>query len=231
MLGISRTSHYSSVLLELNLIPVNSIIDQLKISFVNSLINGKGSGICLETILEEESKFPGTGMIGEVKKLCKMYKLPDVTNTPITKEVIKEKVWKVAREELWINSMRNRRVPYTSKIKKAEKQYWGFPKHQAKILLSYYTGELTFKDSKRHEMTKKFGNTKCFTGCDEPDSFEHVKVCPNYDTKPENFNLDGTDRQFIKYLTELDMERWRKYLCPLVYRLDRNQRKERTKMK
>ena len=73
MLNISKSSHYSSVLLELNLIPVNSIIDQLKISFVNALIHEKGSGVCLETILEEEEKFTGTGMIGEVKKLCKMY--------------------------------------------------------------------------------------------------------------------------------------------------------------
>ena len=80
MLNISRTSHYASTLLEMNLIPVNSIIDQLKISFVNALVHEKKEGVCLDTILEEERLYEGQGMIGEVKKLCEIYKLPDVTN-------------------------------------------------------------------------------------------------------------------------------------------------------
>ena len=76
-------------------------------------------------------------------------------------------------------------------------------------------------------MKKKFGNIKCFAGCDAPDSLQHVQVCKEYDTKLENFYQDGTDKLFVKYLAALDIERWRKYQCPLVYRLDRKQRANR----
>ena len=76
-------------------------------------------------------------------------------------------------------------------------------------------------------MKKKFGNTTCFAGCNAPDNLEHVKYCEEYDTKFDNFYQDGTDKQFVKYLRALDMERWRKFQCPLVYRLDRRQRSAR----
>ena len=123
--------------------------------------------------------------------------------------------------------MKNRRVPYTSHIEKCTKQYWEFARHDSRLMLSYYIGELTFKDNKKREMTKKFGNTKCFAGCDAPDSLEHVQSCDRYDTKFSDFYIDGTDKQFVKYLAALDIERWRKYQCPLVFRLDRKQTKAR----
>ena len=99
------------------------------------------------------------------------------------------------------------------------------------MLLSYYTGELCFKDFKRNEMTKKYGHTRCFAGCDKPDNLEHVMECEEYDTKPENFYQDGTDRRFVKYLAALDVERWRKFECPLIYRPDRVQNRKRTQTK
>ena len=227
MLNISKTSHYSSALRELNLIPINNIIDQLKIGFVNSLVNNKGSGVCLDTILEEELKYPGTGMIAEVKNLCKIYGILDVTQYNVDKSIIKQKVWAKARDEIWINSMRNRRVPFSPTVGKSKKQYWTFPKHQAKLLLSHYIGELSFKDNKRYEMIKKFGSTKCFYGCDAPDSMKHVMECENYNTQLKDYPQDGTDRKFAPYLVALDVERWRNFQCPLIYRLDKAQRKQR----
>ena len=98
-------------------------------------------------------------------------------------------------------------------------------------MLSYYTGELCFKDFKRNEMSRKYGNTKCFAGCDEPDNLEHVMACKEYDTKIDNFYQDGTDRHFVKFLAALDIERWRKYECPLIYRHDRLQRAKRLQQK
>ena len=224
MLNISRTSHYSSVLLEMNLIPINNIIDQLKISFVNSLIHEKGSGVCLDTIKEEERKYPGTGMIGEVKRLCEIYKLPDVTKYRVKKERIKEYVWEKARQELWRNAMRNRRVPITTKVAKHKKLYWTLPKYEARLILSHNIGELNFKDNKRRESRQKFGNLRCFAGCEENDSLEHVKQCERYDTKFRNFYIDGTDEKYVRYLRALDIERWRKYQHPLTFRPNRKQR-------
>ena len=227
MLNISKTSHYSTVLLEMNLIPINCIIDQLKISFVNSLIHDKGSGVCLDTIMEEEILYPGTGMIGEIRKLCELYRLPDVTQYRIPKDGIKEAVWKKARQELWVNSMKNRRVPFTPIIEKSKKQYWTFPRLEARLILGYKIGELEFKDNKRHESVKRFGNLRCLEGCDMPDSLEHVMQCKRYDTRVDDFKLDGTDAKFVKYLRAIDLERFRKFQYPLVWRPNGKERLKR----
>ena len=226
MLGISKTSHYSSVLLELNLIPVNNIIDQLKISFVNSLIHEKGNGVCLETLREEENKYEHS-MLKETSKLCEIYGLPNVVEYYIKKETIKERVWSVARKEIWKNAMKNRKIPYKNTTEKTKKNYWSMPRRKAKLLLSYYIGELNMKDYKRHEMRVRFGNTNCLAGCDKPDNLQHVMNCDRYLTKPEKFKLDGTDERLVEYLTELDKERFKMYEFPLTYRLDRSQRAKR----
>ena len=76
-------------------------------------------------------------------------------------------------------------------------------------------------------MTAKYGNTKCFYGCDAPDSLEHVKVCGEYKTQYKNFYQDGTDRKLVEYYRALDIERWRMFQCPLVYRLGKSQRAAR----
>ena len=227
MLNISRTSHYSTVLLEMNLIPINCIIDQLKMSFVKSLIHDKASGICLDTIWEEEEKFPGTGMIGEARKLCETYGLPDITIHNVPKDIIKELVWRKARQELWLNSMKNRRVPFTPTIDKSGKPYWRFQRYEARLILHYKIGELSFKDYKKNEMKRKFGNLRCFAGCEEIDSYSHVKQCERYETKVKNFDLDGTDEKLAKYLRALDRERFRKYGSPLVHVPNRAEKSRR----
>ena len=228
MLKISKTAHYASVLFELNLIPINSIIDQLKISWLNSLIHGKGTGICLDVITEEERRYPGTGIIGEVRKLCEIYQLPDVTTYEVTKQRIKENVWKISRLNLWGAVTKNKRTPYCHHYKKAKKLYWQFPRLEAKLMLSYKIGELNFKENKRREMKKTFGNTDCFVpwcidaeGKRNKDTLEHVMTCEGYKTKAKHFNLDGTDIRMAEYLRALDIERWRNFGLSLVYRPDR----------
>ena len=222
MLGLSRTAHYASVLMEMNLIPINAIIEQLKIGWLNSLIHEKGFGTCLDTIMEEEEKYPGTGIVGEVKELCKKYGLPDITIHRVTKRRIKEMVWDKARMKLCREANHNRRVPYNGAFKKEKKEYWGFNRIEAKLMLGYKTGELNFKEFKRWEMKKKFGNTDCFViGCKNKDTLTHVMQCEGYETKPEKFALNGRDRPMANYLKELDQERWKKYKISMIYRRDR----------
>ena len=227
MLNISKTSHYASVLLEMNLIPINNIIDQLKISFVNSLIHEKSEGVCLDTIWEEELKYKGKGLLGEVKRLCELYNLPDVTETRVTKESIKESVWWKARVDLWKRTIKNKRLPAIPEIRKKTKLYWTLPKREARLIMSHNIGELNFKENKKNEMKRKFGDIKCFAGCDEIDSFQHVKECERYTVKAKNYNLDGTDEKLAKYLADLDSERFKKYACPLVYRIGGKEKRRR----
>ena len=222
MFELSKTAHYASVLFELNLIPIQAIIEQLKISWLNSLIHEKGFGTCLEVIKEEERKYPGTGIISEVRELCKKYQLPDVNETEVLKETIKERVWEKARIQLWDDMLTNYRAPYTNTYEKKGKDYWSLNKLDARLVLNYKIGELCFKDYKRREMTNRYGNTDCFvSGCREKDTMKHVLRCEGYETKIEKYPQDGRDFLLAPFLRALDMERWKKYNCSLIYRRDR----------
>ena len=96
------------------------------------------------------------------------------------------------------------------------------PKYDAKIFFAYRIGELQFKENRRGEFTKKFGNTRCFAdGCSEPDTLQHTMVCDGYDQLFRKNNQDydpDVQLEFIEYLKQLDKERHRKYSLPVLFR-------------
>ena len=107
--------------------------------------------------------------------------------------------------------LNNRRAPYSHRPNKIKKDYWSMTKLDARLVLAYKTGELNFKDFKRREMTRIYGNTNCFVvGCKQKDNLKHVIECEGYDTKIQKFEQDGQDKKMAPFLRALDMERWRK---------------------
>ena len=93
--------------------------------------------------------------------------------------------------------------------------------------MSHNIGELNFKENKKNEMARKYGGLNCFAGCDEIDNLKHAMECERYDVKARNFNLDGTDEKLAIYLSALDTERFRKYECPLIYRVGSKEQQSR----
>ena len=233
-LRISKFAHYASVLLECNMIRLSDIINQYKISFVNELIHSKGSGICLKILNEEQRLFPETGLMNEVRELCEYYDLDDVTVfDAVSKKEIKEKVCELGRRKLWRESVKNRRVPFNRHYIKTPKLYMRRNRREAKLFFAFRIGELQFKDNRRGEYTKKFGNTTCFMdGCNQPDSLQHVMSCNRYPADMRfglsDFNHDPHEQnEFIDYLQKLDKFRLKEFNLPLIYRPSLKQRMER----
>ena len=96
------------------------------------------------------------------------------------------------------------------------------PRYDAKLFFAYRIGELQFKEYRRGEFRKKFGNTKCFAdGCSEPDTLKHAMGCNGYDQMFRKTEQDAdpeVQQEFIEYLKKLDRERARKYSLPILYR-------------
>ena len=80
-----------------------------------------------------------------------------------------------------------------------------------------------FKDYRKGEFKKKFGDVNCFAGCDSADTLSHAMECKQY---PEdmrfsftNFNHDPNEqKEFIDYLEKLDKFRAQKWGLPVIYR-------------
>ena len=223
MLKISKFTQYAAVLQECNMIRVKHIINKLKICFLNDLVHDKSDGFCLDIIRKEEELFPGTGLIAEVSQLCEEYGIPDVTIERMDKAVIKEAIWDYGRKEIWREALKNQRVPFNHTHKKQYKLYGSLPKFEAKLYFAYKVGSLRFKAFSKGESMRKYGNTDCWIpGCTGPDTLEHVLSCWGYKTKYKGPGWEWEDLQSIKkvtkYLTELDLERLRRFGMSLVYR-------------
>ena len=96
-------------------------------------------------------------------------------------------------------------------------------RYQSKLFFAYRVGDLQFKDFRRGEFSKKFGNSNCFTGCSQPDRLEHVMQCEGYPVELrcdlKYFDYDPVEQpMFVEYLEKLDAYRAKYYYLPLLYR-------------
>ena len=223
MLRISKYTQYAAVLLECNMMRMKHIMNQLKICFLRNLIHDKGEGICLEVLTEEERLLPGSGLISEVRKLCEKYGIADVSKEAVSVEFIKDKIWQAGRAEVWKETLSNSRLPKTMNHLRHPKEYMKLSRYQSKLFFAYRVGDLQLKDFRRGEFSKKFGNSKCFMGCSQPDRLSHVMTCDGYPLDLR-FNLSDFDydpenqKKFIEYLMKLDAFRGKYCMLPLLYR-------------
>ena len=223
MLRISKFTQYAGVLHECNMIRVKHTINKLKINFVNSLIHDKASGTCLKVLRKEEEMYPGTGLLAEVSQLCEMYGIEDVTTVKVDKKIVKETIWDFGRNEVWMETLGNRKIPYSANHQSRYRLYGQLPRDQAKLFLAYKTGGLRFKNESKGEFLKRFGDLKCFIkGCNGLDTLEHVKNCRGYRSKYVGPGWEWEDLQSINktvsYLVDLNRERQIRFNCPLIYK-------------
>ena len=222
MLKISKYAHYAAVLMELNMIRFYHIINQLKIGYVNTIMTVKKRGYCYEIWKREEMLYPGTGAIAEVKQLCEMYNLGDATEVFLEKEHIKERIVHFGRTEIWKETLTNSRIPYNDNHMRSVKTYMRLPKYESRLYFAFKIGELQFKDYRKGEFKRRFGNTTCFAdGCSGPDNLDHVRQCSGYESnfyKTDQEYNDWSRKEFISYLKKIDAERAKKYYLPVLFR-------------
>ena len=172
--------------------------------------------------------------MNEVRDLCEKYNLDDVTVfDDVPKSEIKAKVWEQSRIRLWREAIKNRRIPFKRFYAKRPQLYMRKSRYDSRLFFAYRVGELQFKDCRRGEFSKVFGDTSCFVkGCEEPDSLLHVMNCSGYPADlrfvPDNFNYDPSEQdEFIDYLKRLDGFRAKMFNLPVLYRPSLKKRLER----
>ena len=106
-------------------------------------------------------------------------------------------------------------------------------RYRSRLYFAYRIGQLQFKDYRKGEFTRIYGDVKCFMeGCEEKDDLEHVMRCQKYpaDLRCEltNFNYDPDEQEeFMDYLERLDKFRAMKFNLPVLFRPSLKKRLER----
>ena len=130
-------------------------------------------------------------------------------------EVIRRKVQRVALDNLWLDLIKAKKPPMTNRRCDTKPRFYAeLPKLQAKLMLSYEVGELNLRANRKNEAVKKYGGYQCLVkGCNEPDSFEHIKECFGYSTK---LKKGASPYEFIDFLVKLEGERVKNFNKSLV---------------
>ena len=214
LLGLHESATYAAVLLEFGLPRIQHFVNQLKIRYVTKLVENKPSSMTVRLLREEESQFPGTGLLGEVKEICAQYGLPDATETYLGHEEVKRTVSELGMREVWNETRRVKKVPLRLDYMKARREYFSQPKIEARAAFLFYVGELNFRTSRRKESEAKFGSVKCLArNCHAEDTWRHVRTCRGYSTRVPSGEIP--QEQMGKIIVALNDERVQKWNSPL----------------
>ena len=189
-------------------------MDQLKVNYVGHLMEDKPRSQVVRLLKEQEKMYPGQGLIAEVKEICERFELPDVTLQTVDPDWVKETIGWKGMYEVWKEVRESQKIPLHLDYSKKRKYYFDRPKMEAKMLFSYYVGELNLRTNRPREAEKKFGGVQCLVGvCCGVDSISHIAECPGYDTKAP---LNMREEDLCKFLLEIHRERVRRWSSPLI---------------
>ena len=195
--------------------PANDMIKKLKVCFVNELIHQKQSGVCFDTLTAEFNRGEIKTLIDEVSEYCEYFDIPDVTQIYIIPDKLKKKIYNSSMNKLYLSLLTSKKAPWAPRRDNEKRRFYHtLPKHQAKCALIYEIGELNFRTNRKQESLKKYGTLECVVpGCCQEDTLEHAKTCYGYDTK---YRDDMSPQEWVTYLSDLDIERFRKYKTSLI---------------
>ena len=215
LLELLPTAKYSAVLLEVGLPRVAHFMNQLKVNYVSELLFNKERSQTVQVLREEERLFPGSGLLAEVRELCVRYGLPDVTEVAVSTDMVRETITWEAMYELWVECRASSKIPLHLNYEKRRQHYFNKSKVEAKIMFSYYVGELNLRTNRRKESERKFGGVSCLYGiCCGDDSIPHIMGCFGYSTKPPS---DLSEENFGRYLMDIHRERVKRWDAPLIH--------------
>ena len=150
----------------------------------------------------------------EGEEYCMYFNIDNVVDRYMIPDKLKKKITRSSLDKVWLSLITSKKAPYSVRREEKQRFYSTLPKHQAKLALLHEIGELNFRANRKWESLKKLGTIECLVpGCCQEDSLEHVQECYGYSTK---FKDNFSPTEWIKYLSDLDLERFSKYKTSLT---------------
>ena len=209
ILDIPTNTKFTSVLADLGLPNIVSVIDKLRVTFINYTLWENGDTKLKELLLEEKRLLNHNSLIQFTDQICEKYKLPCVSENHLDKRLVKQRI-KVSDEiETWISNVMS---PATQNVgperKRPSTNFFILSKRESQGILAYNAGAFKLRTSWGDYHQDQLCPAPL---CGGPDTLEHIKTCPFYRSKwKEDYNKDI--KQLAKYFVMIDRERrhaWR----------------------
>ena len=111
ILSLPPSTVYDSLLLEISNYHVETWMDALKIKYFMKKIHIKKRGKLYRALRHDIINDNLNGFIGDIRDLCKKYKIPDVTLTPLTPEYISNKCKEMSRKRSMLVTLSLKKIP------------------------------------------------------------------------------------------------------------------------
>ena len=208
ILDIPTHTKWTSVLADLNLPNIMSIIDKLRINFLNHTLWGRGDIKLKEMLLEEHKLNPNNSLVSNVDRICAKYGIPNVSMMQLDRFIIKRKIKLGDEIDIWIDNIKS---PVTQNVGlervRLSTNFFRLSKRESQALIAFHAGAFKLKTSwgRYHEVQD------CLVPlCGGRDELEHIKRCQFYKAKwDDKFEEDCLS--LSKYLVEVDRERRRRW--------------------
>ena len=219
LLGINNNMVNTAALyLELNTIPVIAIIAYFKITYAAFLLHEKKRGRAFQVLRNQKLDGDENCFATDVEELCKLYNLESVFTANLSKDFIKERIWRIEKIKLIEKVNASGYIPMITHLAKFRDDHFKYSKLIAIALVMYNLGKLNFLKSRRKEAMQKFGTSDCLARhplcIGEKDSAEHVfglngkQKCLGYQTQWNEKEIEPEPGlSFGRYLVSLHFER------------------------
>ena len=215
ILSLPASTNYDSMILEVSNFHVEVWIDSLKLKYFMKKLHIKKTGKLYRVLREDIINKNEDGFIGDVRRLCDKYNLPDITLNYLPPEYISEVCKEWSRKRSMLVTLTLKKVPPMLTLNKIYNDHYQYTVFEARAITALRTGNLIFKNWCPWEFSKKNGGRKCmYPPCTENDSLIHVMECRFYRTKFEQ--VEGPTRDWANYLTRLNQERISEFNQPLI---------------
>ena len=217
VLSLPKSTNYEAMLHEIQGIHMEQWVDALKMNMVTKLMHVKGEGRLYKVLREELLEGVKGGVIEEMEKLSKKYRIPHVALHFVKAEDISKAVRTMSKEKICNAIMLLKSIPMVPHYRKVEHEHHRFDVSRARAITCFNTGNLVFKDTCPNMFrARDQGNRDCLEpACGGRDSYLHVRYeCKFYTTKYVDTGKPVWDN--AEYILALNRERIRRWRTPLV---------------
>ena len=159
ILDLPTQTKWTSVLADLNLPNIMSMVNKLQINFLNHMLWGKGDEKLKELLLEEHKISPTNSLISMVDSVCRQNKVPEVSKMQLDKALVKRRVKLLDEIEIWLDNVTSTSTKNVGLERtRLTTNFFKLTKRESQALIQDCLAPL----------------------CSGRDELEHIKRCPFY---------------------------------------------------
>ena len=197
ILDLKTHTKISSVLADLGLPNITSVIDKLRINFMNHTLWEAGDTKLKQMLLEEKRLTPKNNLIEFTDEVCIKHKIPPVSKNHLDKRLVKRSIKLSDETETWMKNIKSTATKNVGLERvRQSTNFHILSKKESQSIIAYHAGAFMLKTA----WGDFHKDQSCLAPmCGGEDRLEHIQNCKFYRTRwREAFESDQSNGQVFR---------------------------------